>query len=290
MTPRFNRLLIVAGLLIGLPWYWLLLDNRPGDVPAKPVAIADLRKAAAAIPGQAPVAIETELVGWRKLPGTLFVAGAGIKRKLVAIMAFRLPVPGGSEIVIDSGMTRPAAEAMGLEAFLPERQAKVDAALQRASLVLITHEHPDHIGGLLNAGIAVIAQRARLNPGQTPPGASPGIAATGIQSVAPGIAVVPAPSHTPGSQLIFVRLADGREYLFAGDIASFEQNWKELRARSRLVGDWIAPENRREVFAWLKTIRALKAQAPRLEVISGHDFQALFDPDSHGAARNGFSQ
>ena len=79
--------------------------------------------------------------------------------------------------------------------------------------------------------------------------------------------------------MIFVRMASGREYLFAGDIASFEQNWKELRARSRLVGDWFAPEDRREVYSWLKTIRALRDEAPRLEIVPGHDHQVLFDSD-----------
>jgi hypothetical protein len=83
--------------------------------------------------------------------------------------------------------------------------------------------------------------------------------------------------------MIFVRLADGREYLFTGDIATMAQSWQDLRARSRLIGVYLAPENRDEVFTWLKTIRALKGQAPKLEVIAGHDYEWIkFDPDLRG--------
>ncbi len=102
------------------------------------------------------------------------------------------------------------------------------------------------------------------------------LAAGGPQAVAPGVVVIPAPSHTPGSQMIYARLANGREYLFAGDIATFAQSWLQLRARSHLIGDYLAPENRAEVFAWLKTIRALKTSAPAMTVLAGHEFEWLF--------------
>jgi hypothetical protein len=88
--------------------------------------------------------------------------------------------------------------------------------------------------------------------------------------------------------MIFVRLANGREYLFAGDIATMDASWRELRARSRLVGDWLAPEQRGEVYAWLKTIRALKAQAPGMVVVPGHDFEAVIDPMAKNGIVRGF--
>lgn len=288
MTRRFNWFIAALIVLVGLPYYWLLLDNRADDVQPKPVTIAQLRNLAASLPGQAPSEVRMEQSAWRRLPGTLFAAGSGIKRRRIAIMAWQLPVPGGKPIVIDSGVTREAAEEMQLEGFLPQIQQRIDQAVDGAGLVLITHEHPDHLGPLAARGGPALHQAARLNPSQLPTAALAGtlpwknakdltarIDPAGPQAVAPGVVVIPAPSHTPGSQMIFVRLASGREYLFAGDIATLDVSWKELRARSRLLGDWLAPEDRGEVFAWLRTIQALKSAAPNLVVLPGHDLEAV---------------
>ena len=39
------------------------------------------------------------------------------------------------------------------------------------------------------------------------------------RSHAPGIVLIKAPGHTPGHQMVYVRLDSGREYLFIGDVA-----------------------------------------------------------------------
>lgn len=298
MTRRLNWILLTLLLLFGPIYYWLLLDNRPGDAAPKPVTIVQLRELAASLPGQAPAEVRVELVGWRRLPGTLFAAGIGLKRRLIGIMAFELPVAGGKPIMIDSGLTQVQASEMGLEAFRADYQARVDQALAGAGLILITHEHPDHIGGLAHLPGAGGDRVARLNTPQrqtigTMRGqgnvARPANDPDKPYAAAPGVVVIPAPSHTPGSQIVFVRLATGREYLFAGDIATLDLSWREVRARSRLVGDYIAPENRAEVFAWLRTIRALKRQAPSLVVVPGHDFDAIIDPLADSRVIRGFT-
>ena len=285
MTRRLNIVLLTLLLVIGLPYYWLLIDNRPGDAGAKPVTIAQLRQLAASMPGTAPNAVELELVAFSRLPGTLFVAGGGLKRNLLGMMAFRLPVAGGKPIVIDSGMSKAAATDIRVEKYDDGAQARVDGALRDASLVLLTHEHKDHEGGLVALNDPAVFARTRFNAAQLPgtelasqmpwpKGLHLTASLTGNapRAVAPGVVVIPAPSHTPGSQMIFVRLADGREYLFTGDIATMARNWEQLRARSRLVGTYFAAEDRREVYAWLRTIRALKAAASRLQVVPGHDY------------------
>ena len=302
MTRRLTWILLVLLLAIGLPYYWLLLDNSGATLPAKPITIAELRRLAATIPGEAPYAVEVERAAFRRVPGNLMVAGAGMKRELIGYMAFRLLVRGGRPVMIESGITPAIAAAQSAEQFNLSAQARIDRALDEASLILVTHEHPDHLGALAAHGGSALLQAAWLNPRQVPPagmaaklpwrGAAPPprLNGTALQAVAPGVVVIPAPdSHTPGSQLIYVRLADDRELLFAGDNASFAQNWQELRGRSRLVGTWFAPENRAEVFAWIKTIRALKVQAPGLLVVPGHDWEWLNNPENHTGVRIGFS-
>src|SRR5690606_4378033 len=142
-------------------------------------------------------------------------------------------------------------------------QAKVDAALRTARLIVFTHEHSDHMAGLLRLpDFAAVSPKALITPEQAPGGAKTGdlpwpadarsvirpFAYRGMQAIAPGVVLIRTPGHTPGSQMIFARLADGHEYLFTGDTATMARSWQQLRARSRLVGDFIVGEDRNAVF------------------------------------------
>jgi glyoxylase-like metal-dependent hydrolase (beta-lactamase superfamily II) len=37
--------------------------------------------------------------------------------------------------------------------------------------------------------------------------------------IAPGVVLIKAPGHTPGSQMVYVKLASGREVILSGDVA-----------------------------------------------------------------------
>ena len=288
MTRRFNTLMFCLMVALGLPYWWLLLDNRPGDARAKPVTMAQLRMLADSKPGPRPFAIETEQVAFKRRPGTLLAAGSGLKRKSLGVMAFRLPVSGGRPILIDTGMLATDAVAWRAEGYDAKAARKVAAGLAEAGLILATHEHPDHMGGLAALASTPVLDKAMLNREQLPdakmagllkwtarPKLEAAIRSGSPQAVAPGVVVIPAPSHTPGSQMIYVRLADQSEYLFTGDIATLALNWQELRARSRLHSQLLNDEDRAEVFSWLLTIRKLSAEAPKLVVIPGHDREWL---------------
>lgn len=302
MTRRFNIFLVLVALLLGAPYYWYFIDNGGSDVAARRLDIAELRRLANGLPGEAPYAIEVEMPAFRRVPGTLMVAGAGIKRRLVGYMSFRLPVRGGKPVVIESGMNAAGAKANAAEQFKPEVQARIERNLDEAGLILVTHEHPDHLAALVDHGGSALASAVRLNARQLPPSPlarlvhwkagqipAPRITGTAPQAVAPGVVVIPAPdSHTPGSQLVYVRLADGNEFLFAGDLASFAQNWQELRGRSRFIQRWFAPEDRSEVFAWLQAIRALKHANPGLTIVPGHDYEWLANPSNNSGVKVGY--
>ena len=283
------KILVVLAMIVAVPYYWLLVDNRPGGDPGPVIRIADLRRLAEAVPGPKPESVALQQVGWRRVPGTLFVAGGGLKRNLLSIQAGLISGPWG-EIVIDSGFGAQDAETFGLEAYQPHAQARVDAALRRARLIVFTHEHLDHMAGLVRLrDWAAIVPHALIPPEQSPSGAvartlpwPKGAAAAirplhfrGMIAIAPGVVLIRTPGHTPGSQMVYTRLADGREYLFAGDTATMARSWKQLRARSRLVGDLIVHEDRAAVFGWLKAIRRLHRAAPALVVIPGHEHEAL---------------
>ena len=286
---RRYKLLLTLVAVVGAPYYWLLVDNRPGADPGPVIRIADLRRLADTIPGPRPETVALQQVGWRRVPGTVFVAGGGLKRNLLSIQAGLISGPWG-DIVVDGGFGPQDAAEMGLETYQPHNQARVDAAMRRARLIVFTHEHLDHMGGLLRlSDWARVLPHALITPEQTPAGTvarvlpwPKGAGAAiqpfryrGMKAIAPGVVLIRTPGHTPGSQMVYARLVDGREYLFAGDTSTMTRSWQQLRARSRLVGDLIVHEDRAAVFGWLKAIRRLHRAAPALVVIPGHEFEVL---------------
>lgn len=301
MRRRYKLLLAVL-VLVAVPYYWLLVDNHEPDVPRRAFDLAELRRLADSIPGAKPDKVVVEDVAWRRLPGTLLVAGGGLKRNNIVVQSFLLTRPGG-DIVIDSGIAAQDARGLRLEHHVAERQRAVEAALRRAGLILFTHEHVDHLGGLLRmADFARVAPRALLTPEQLrgrwadelpwPKGGREAIRPFRygrMAAVAPGVVLIRTPGHTPGSQMIFVRLANGREYLFTGDTATMARSWRLQRARSRLIADFVAPEDRAGVLGWLRAIRALKREAPALTIVPGHDLEEIRDPARRTAIYQSFT-
>lgn len=308
MTHHLNRWLLVLVLFIALPFWWLLVENNPGTAAPHPIHIAQLRMLAASLPGPHPSAVEVEILATRLAPGTYFAAGVGLKRRPLAAAAYRLPVPGGRPIMIDSGMTAPQAAAINFDHYDARVRQRIDAALDEAGLILATSELSEHLGGLVvraaRPGGRKVLAHAMLAPAQVlapahgslpwslpwPQAAQPvpAPANPAPHAVAPGVVVIPAPGQSPGAQMIFVTLADGREYLFAGDTATVEANWQQIRGRSRLLSNWLGREDRGAVYAWLLTIRRLKQEAPRLLVVPGHDFDWLWFQASHHNVVEGF--
>jgi len=284
MTHRLDLLLLALALLFGLPYYWLLVHNPARSIAPQPVHIADLRRLAASVPGPAPQAITATVVAWDRTPGNLLAAGSGLKRRLYTVMSFRLEVPGRGPVVIDTGTTAALAQAARTEAFNAHRQRLVEADLRAASLIVPTAEAGESLGGLLTLGgrpdgPGALA-RARLNPHQAPPAATPTVVPGRPQAVAPGVVVIPAMAPTPGSQMVYVRLAGGREYLFAGPVAPYGVNVAELRTRSRLL-DWLdGRQDRAGAMGWLVTLRQWHREAPGLFVVPAHDVMALIDKDN----------
>jgi len=295
MTHRLNLLLLALAALFGLPYYWLMLANPSRHVPPQPVSLTELRRLADVLPGRRPISVEAEYVGWRRVPGNFYAAGSGLKRRPFGVLAFRLPVPGHGGLVIDSGITASVARTLALEGFMPQRQAEVNEWLASAGLILATSERQAHMGGLAafaaSPGAAKALARTRLNPWQVPAATvddflpwpptlvlRPALSGTNPHPIAPGVVIVPTGSPADGSQMIYVRLASGREYVFAGDVAPFEVNLTELRVRSNLLDRAATRHQRTETMRWLVTMRQWRKESPSLVVVPGHDvyWLALF--------------
>jgi glyoxylase-like metal-dependent hydrolase (beta-lactamase superfamily II) len=296
---------IVIGLIIIAAGavYWLFYDNRMPTEGRFPLDIATIRAEAERLPGPKPTIIEVEFVSRERQPRIAMVAGTSWAKANLTRASFRIVAPGETTI-IDTAYDETTAGKFESGDYDKAAWSRLVAALDGATRIVVTHEHSDHIGGLINhPNLATVLPKALLNPEQFavspnirplvwPAGSRQGYTPfnyQGIRAIAPGIVLIRAPGHTPGAQMVYVQRADGQEYLFMGDVASMADNVRLQRIRSRLVTDWFTHEDRRAVMLQTQALGRLQQDVPNIALIPGHDADALSAFVKGGILRQGFS-
>lgn len=265
MTHRFNLFVLILLLALALPWYWLFIENNPGTAVAKDVSIAQLRALATSQPGRLPERIRFETTGAYDRMGNLVAAGSGMRVNRHYRFAYLIDFNDRAPVLVGSGSSRKQADALGDVAYFAAAQARVEGALHKAAVMVPLDPGPAQTGGLSllrpapdKARLEGALQRmALLDAGMLP------------YALAPGVVVIPTPGWRDGSRLVYVRTGEGREYILAGDLSRIRENWSQLRAPAAYFTSYTSGDNRQEIFAWLMTLRKLKAQAPRLAIVSG---------------------
>jgi glyoxylase-like metal-dependent hydrolase (beta-lactamase superfamily II) len=265
--------------------WWLTAREA---VPARsdfPLDLVALRRLADAEPGPKPLRVNAELVAESALPGAAVFAGESFAphRKVHQV----LQVVWADRFGVVDAAFGPAQHAeMGGEGhpYDEEAFARVQEALVRAEWVVVTHEHGDHIGGVArHPEPEALAERLRLTRAQRDSEerldevafperlrAVEPFDVEGARALAPGVVLVAAPGHTPGSQLVYVRLADGAELLFVGDVAWHGRALRELHYRPRFV-TLLLGEDRAAVLAQYRALHELMAAHPEVAVVVSHD-------------------
>jgi glyoxylase-like metal-dependent hydrolase (beta-lactamase superfamily II) len=291
-----------VGLLAlgGAAWWWLIADGAPpaGLAPFA-LDLAAIRAAAGELPGSPPTDIRVEQVASFSFPGAAIVAGDGWNAVPMGVFSYQLVLPVDS-IIIDTALDEAAGKSLGAT-LDPASRDRVDAAMADATQIVVTHEHADHAGGVVTYPEPErLAKGLHFTAGQIgnfsryglilPPALAENapLDYQRILAIAPGVVLVRAPGHTPGSQMVYVRRADGRELLFIGDIAWAERNLETGRGRPRLLSQFILGEDRDAVFAELATLGALRRSEPNLLLVPGHDPVAIEALVAAGAMARGF--
>ena len=295
MRPIPSALAISLVLLLIAVW-WFALDSRAPASSHGEIPLQEMRRAIAA-DDRETLASKVDLyrVGSGEAPMYAVEAGGGFGKFRMAYSAFALKYHG-RHIVIDAAADRATAMTIGdrkAARFSDTIYSSLEAAMRSAALILLTHEHKDHIMAVVrNPNLADFAhalmfpeaQRNGLLRFASKGANSSTIAAQvarpidGVTRMAPGLAVAPAPGHSPGSQVILARLANGREYLFIGDIAWSYDDIVRLRTRPRFL-QWLMfdpNEDRQRVLRQLRELHDLQAANPALVIVPSHD-DAYFD-------------
>ena len=263
--------------------------------PYSPDLLARVRIAATIIPGAQPSSINYIKIAESHRPFAAIIEGGSQERYVSARTAFQVVYPSGW-VMIDSGMDQTVHKFFGFgreEPYWPEKNATVQEALKKARLVIITHEHGDHVAGVIRSNARKdIAAKTLLTREQvrtltsypqmpeirlTPDMARDYIVVDyeNYLPVAPGIVLIKAPGHTPGHQMIYVRLDSGREYLFIGDVAWTMANVTQFKLRpaatmQRINEDALAL---RQQLRWIKEIM----DQEKVVIIPSHDDVLLKD-------------
>lgn len=248
----------------------------------------EIRRLASTPAGDKPVRINFEKVADASLPkGAVFAGESLAEAHPMVHGAFQVVFGDGSYGVIDSAFDEKILKEMAPDASIDAAGfAAVQKALGGAEWIVLTHEHGDHIGGIavypepdalvgrlllsreqlasedwLDRAKLSESLRAKLQP----------VDYDEYHPVAPGVVLVKAAGHSPGTQIIYVSLADGREFLFLGDVAWNSKMIAELWYRPRLVTQLFLGEDRSAVMGQIRRLHSLRTSEPTVEQVVSHD-------------------
>lgn len=281
------------GLVLALVFVAILHVPHAGAVAqtAWTADIAAIRQAAVLIPGARPRRINFLKFAESRRTKNFSVEGAPSLPSVQARTAFQVVYPD-SYLMVDAGMDLDVHRFFGRGADEPydaPAAAQVQRAVDGARLIVVTHEHGDHVAGVVRGPRAAdlatrtILTRTQVEALRTKP-QMPEIQLTGEQArryfvvdydtylpVAPGLVLVKAPGHTPGSQMVYVVLDSGREYLLIGDTTWHMDGVRLVKGKA---APWVT-EDQNAVLDQLRWLNQLARTAPDLVVVASHDEEQL---------------
>jgi glyoxylase-like metal-dependent hydrolase (beta-lactamase superfamily II) len=283
-----KRLALLAALLTIVTVVARAQQPAAGDKPAWSADIAEIRRVATLIPGRKPLRINVLKFAESHRTKNFSVKGEPSTPSVQARTVFQVVYTDGY-IMVDAGMDEPMHKQIGRgaegEPYFAEQAQAMNKALRGARAIVFTHEHGDHVTGVIRtpylAELApkTILTRTQVNTLETRP-QFPDLKITEEQAqryhvidydrymaFAPGWTLIKAAGHTPGSQMMFITLDSGREYLLIGDTAWHMDGVRKMTGKD---APWIV-EDTTAVNEQLKWLNGLSTSERNLVIIASHD-------------------
>jgi len=267
--------------------FLVVASTAPTHAQGFSADIGEIRKVSATIPGARALRVNVIKFAESRRTKNFSIKGAPNEPSIQARTAFQIVYPDGT-VMIDSGMDQQVHRFFGRgveEPYFPDAEKRVEQALVSAKIIVMTHEHGDHVAGVVRGPLAdqlaakTVLTRTQVQTLLTAPQMpeiklTPEMAKRYIvvdyekyMPFAPGFTLIKSPGHTPGSQMIYVALQSGKEYLFAGDVA-----WHMDGVR-RIIGKdapWIT-EDEPSMTAELTWLNGLSKNEKNLVIVVSHD-------------------
>jgi len=272
-------------LLVALAGFAQSPQNQPSS--SWSVRLDQIRQVAGMIPGRRALRINVLKFAESRRSKKFSVQGAPDEPSVQARTVFQVVFADGT-VMIDSGMDEQVHRFFGrgvVEPYYPDAAKQVERALRGARSIIITHEHGDHVAGVIRTPFAAelapktLLTRAQVQVLETDP-QMPEIKITPEMAsrynvidyekylpFGPGLALIKAPGHTPGSQMVYVALESGREYLFIGDTAWHMDSVRLIKGKA---APWIQ-EDEAALLAQLTWLNELSRTEKNLFIIASHD-------------------
>jgi len=251
------------------------------------VRLDQIRQVASMIPGRRALRINVLKFAESRRSKKFSVQGAADEPSVQARTVFQIVFADGT-VMIDSGMDEQVHRFFGrgvLEPYYPDAAKQAERAIRSARAIIITHEHGDHAAGVIRTPFAAelapktLLTRTQVYELETNP-QMPEIKITPEMAnrynvidydkylpFGPGVTLIKAPGHTPGSQMVYVALESGREYLFIGDTAWHMDGVRLIKGKA---APWIQ-EDEAALLAQLTWLNELYRTEKNLFIVASHD-------------------
>lgn len=285
-----RKLKIALGVLVVvlLIFKFGLLTSRA--VPEKSrfaIDLAALRTAAGPVESL-PESARADRVASLMMPCFLAVTGGPLALCSLVQYGWQLIYPDGSSVILDPVHSRATQDKNSGDTYDDQAWERQEAAIAVARVIAVTHEHYDHLGGATDSKhFASFGDKLKLTAAQRKKAPLAGVErdlsgpATldsgpegSLHPIAPGVVAITAPGHTPGSQLIYLRLKGGAEFLLLGDLVWQNLNLELAVGRARLPS-LIMSEDTEGTVNQLRAVLELKKANPTLDLVVAHDAAAM---------------
>lgn len=235
--------------------YFLFEENSIPEVSNFALDLKVVRNLATSERSQLPTQLNSLVVAEGEIPDWIVVAGGAPHNFHISFSSFQV-VYKDKTIIIECPFNKVLYDKfcrfklLGIKgnAFYEKNFNIMQKALLEADFILVTHEHWDHIGGIAQSPYINELMRKAVLTSEQISGHTIKMANfpqdvlddyipleyDQYHVLVPGIVLIKAPGHSYGSQMIYVQLKNGKEFLFIGDIAWNLINIEHLTNHSRM--------------------------------------------------------